>query len=383
MDELRAQLEARKSGLIKSYENGVTEVAANLCQRWEVEDFSISSIDSRAYGFFSASENNATKKLMELSTRGLRDSASEEEDEQKNFYPYFSPAASRHDQMEFTRQIINSEQCNVEKYDDKIEKMKNECLKALDLQRELMLCRHVTEIMHMMAVIRQQDKTHREKLRNDVDDSYAHEHDENSRSNKFQAENKNNSHWHHQSKSIKLYSSENGLPPKVNKSDEEKITDELDSKPQSRRRSIDYDGQGGESSDPQVELDKVKLRTSLSSLNGNNDESKLYSEESSKQSVIRNSFVDAVLNRFVSHHISSSLTTIEPFTSQRENDYDEKKSNPPPFMEIMGREKAKFDPSTADVDVILLPKASNAEAAVSRMKDSLENSSSTSQRVVL
>jgi hypothetical protein len=70
----------------------------------------------------------------------------------ENLSHYISTSA-HHEQM---RNILLNldERCCCD--DD--EKRKNECLKAMDLQRELMLSRHITEIMHLIAIIRQQDK---------------------------------------------------------------------------------------------------------------------------------------------------------------------------------------------------------------------------------
>lgn len=365
MKELKAHFEEEKRSLIKFYESG-GRVKEDGSHRFKFEDYdrnSSSSIDNRVHGFDHHSAVNRgkqTEEMMKVPTRY---------DEEQHYFPAVLP-----EQMENTRHVNSECSENAEDKESRMERMNTECLKALDLQRELLLCRHITEILHMMAIIRHHDddNAHHHELSNDDVEQSA----------EFHTENVDVQPPHcHQSKSINS-TDDVEMQANVNKSNEEKIFNER--QPQSNRRSIDFDGEGGEATDLKVNTQKLfqQRQQQRNSSAGRYDGSE-WATKSSKRSVIRNSFIECILNRFVSHHISSTVPTIEPFTSQRENDY-EKKSNPPPRQRTMAGEKATFDPSTADVDEFLLPKAANALAAVvPRMKDSLEISSqstTTTQR---
>lgn len=355
MEELRDHCAKEKESLIKFYENGGSEggrVEKNEWQRFKFKDYS--SIDSsRVHGSDHPAALNGDKQTEEMIKVPARKMWSDANDGEFSSSSTSSSAAMhQHEQMmedEKTRHV-NSE-CS------RMENLKNECLRALDVQRELMECRHITEILHMMAIIRQHDRAHHSgagELKNGSVEQTTN----------FRAVKNGNvqpSHHHrHQSKSINSNDVDEREvhAVKINSSD-----DEANDESEPQRRSIDYGGEGGRgSTDP-----KVNNKQKLFQQKSNSIES-----ESSKQSLIRNSFVDCVLNRFVTHHISPSWPpTMAPFSSQRENDY-EKKSNPPPQMRTMrGGEALHVDPSTADVDGILLPKAVSS-VAMSRMEDSLE-----------
>lgn len=357
MEELRAHCAKEKQSLIKFYENGGSEggrVEKNEWQRFKFNDYS--SIDSsRVHGFDHHAALNGdkqTEEMIKVPTREMRSDANDGEFSLSSSTS--STAMHQHEQMmedEKTRHV-NSE-CS------RMENMKNECLRALDLQRELMECRHITEILHMMAIIRQHDRAHQSDASELKNGSVE-------QTTNFHAVKNGNvqpSHHHrHQSKSI----NSNDVDQKEVHAVKINSDDEANGESEPQRRSIDYGGEGGGgSTDPKVNNKQKLFQQKSNSIDS--DES-----ESSKQSLIRNSFVDCVLNRFVTHHTSPSWPlTMAPFSSQRENDY-EKKSNPPPQMRTMrGGEMLFIDPSTADVDGIILPKAVSG-AAVSRMKDSLE-----------
>ncbi|CRK92940.1 CLUMA_CG006624, isoform A [Clunio marinus] len=72
---------------------------------------------------------------------------------------------------------------------DRINEMKNQCLKAMDVQNHLMTCRHITEMMHMMTVQKRYWSRQISDMKNDLEN--------------LMGTLPKNSFPHHQSKSIK------------------------------------------------------------------------------------------------------------------------------------------------------------------------------------
>lgn len=273
ISELVIQHENEIRSLIKFYESGGmgnddVQVMRDKCQR-EVKRM---TNESNA----GDDEDNDDDKLT---------TNSRECDEELSHY---ISTSAHHEQMRNTL-------LNLENSSDG-EKMKNECLKAMDLQRELMLSRHITEIMHLIAILRYQEKL-----------------------------NSTPTPTHHMK--------------------------QLDTK--KRENNLLHDS---------IECNETPSKSYQNIIWKQKSQN-----DTRNPSLIKNVFIDSLLNRFhtTPHENVSTMDLLE--SQQKSSVGGDQRKSIPPSLETMEKTFAQIHPSIADVDDVLLP---STEA--SRMKNSLE-----------